>query len=181
MRKKKIISAILFSMAVLGATAQSYSLKTNVIGLATTNLNLEASMTLTKNWSVHLPIQYNPFVFSGNKQFRNLYFSPGVRYWFLESYIGPYIGLYGTLAEYSVGNLFGNSYRYEGNAYGFGLSIGRAYQLSNRWNLEWELGYGLSWLNYTKYECKECGERLYNYNGWKFIPTRAALNFVYLF
>lgn len=32
----------------LSVSAQSYSLRTNVIGLATTNLNLEASMTLNR-------------------------------------------------------------------------------------------------------------------------------------
>lgn len=45
----------------LSVSAQSYSLRTNVIGLATTNLNLEASMTLNRKWSLHLPVQYNPF------------------------------------------------------------------------------------------------------------------------
>ena len=35
----------------LSVSAQSYSLRTNVIGLATTNLNLEASMTLNRKWS----------------------------------------------------------------------------------------------------------------------------------
>ena len=39
----------------LSVSAQSYSLRTNVIGLATTNLNLEASMTLNRKWSLHLP------------------------------------------------------------------------------------------------------------------------------
>lgn len=70
----------------LSVSAQSYSLRTNVIGLATTNLNLEASMTLNRKWSLHLPVQYNPFKFGRNRQFRNFYAAPGVRYWLLESY-----------------------------------------------------------------------------------------------
>lgn len=72
----------------LSVSAQSYSLRTNVIGLATTNLNLEASMTLNRKWSLHLPVQYNPFKFGRNRQFRNFYAAPGVRYWLLESYMG---------------------------------------------------------------------------------------------
>ena len=39
---------------------RSYSLRTNVIGLATTNLNLEASMTLNRKWSLHLPVHEIP-------------------------------------------------------------------------------------------------------------------------
>lgn len=181
MKKYSLLLAFFFAIGFQQSFSQSYSVRTNIIGISTTNLNIEGSIAIDRKWSIHLPIQYNPFVFKNNKQFRNFYFSPGVRYWFLESYIGPYIGIYGTVAQYSVGNLFGNRYRYEGDAYGFGLSIGRAYQLSNKWNMEWELGYGLSRLNYTKYVCKECGDRLYDYKGWKFIPTRVALNFVYLF
>ena len=87
----------------LSVSAQSYSLRTNVIGLATTNLNLEASMTLNRKWSLHLPVQYNPFKFGRNRQFRNFYAAPGVRYWLLESYMGGFIGMYGTAGHLQRG------------------------------------------------------------------------------
>ena len=165
----------------LSVSAQSYSLRTNVIGLATTNLNLEASMTLNRKWSLHLPVQYNPFKFGSNRQFRNFYAAPGARYWLLESYMGGFIGMYGTAGMYSVGNLFGSKYRYEGEGYGVGLSVGKAYQIGRRWNLEWEVGAGAVWLAYDKYLCKRCGDLVDNDYGWHFLPTRAALNLVYLF
>lgn len=155
----------------LSVSAQSYSLRTNVIGLATTNLNLEASMTLNRKWSLHLPVQYNPFKFGRNRQFRNFYAAPGVRYWLLESYMGGFIGMYGTAGTYSVGNLFGNKYRYEGEGYGVGLSIGKAYQIGRRWNLEWEAGAGAVWLAYDKYLCKRCGDLVGQEYGWHFLPT----------
>ena len=117
MKKRSFLLGSLLAFA-LGVSAQSYSLRTNVLGLATTNLNLEASMTLGRKWSLHLPVQYNPFRFSRNRQFRNLYVAPGVRYWLLESYMGPFIGMHGTAGTYSVGNLFGSRYRYEGEGYG---------------------------------------------------------------
>lgn len=87
MKKRSFLLGSLLAFT-LGVSAQSYSLRTNVLGLATTNLNLEASMTLGRKWSLHLPVQYNPFRFSKNRQFRNLYVAPGVRYWLLESYMG---------------------------------------------------------------------------------------------
>ena len=138
MKKRSFLLGSLLAFT-LGVSAQSYSLRTNVLGLATTNLNLEASMTLGRKWSLHLPVQYNPFRFSKNRQFRNLYVAPGVRYWLLESYMGPFIGMHGTAGTYSVGNLFGSRYRYEGEGYGVGVSIGKAYQLSTHWNVEWEV------------------------------------------
>lgn len=70
MRVKLLLVAILCSTA-LTVKGQSYSLRTNALGLVTTNLNVEASMTLNDKWSVHLPVQYNPFKFSSNRQFRN--------------------------------------------------------------------------------------------------------------
>ena len=98
----------------------------------------------------------------------------------LESYMGGFIGMYGTAGTYSVGNLFGNKYRYEGEGYGVGLSIGKAYQIGRRWNLEWEAGAGAVWLAYDKYLCKRCGDLVGQEYGWHFLPTRAALKVVYL-
>ena len=65
MKKRSFLLGSLLAFT-LGVSAQSYSLRTNVLGLATTNLNLEASMTLGRKWSLHLPVQYNPFRFSKN-------------------------------------------------------------------------------------------------------------------
>ena len=101
--------------------------------------------------------------------------------WLLESYMGGFIGMYGTAGTYSVGNLFGSKYRYEGEGYGVGLSVGKAYQIGRRWNLEWEVGAGAVWLAYDKYLCKRCGDLVDSDYGWHFLPTRAALNLVYLF
>jgi hypothetical protein len=85
MRKKFFFLGILLGVC-LASPAQFYSARTNLIGLATGNINLEGSMTLNRRWSLHLPVQYNPFVFKDNRQFRNLTVMPGVRYWFVESY-----------------------------------------------------------------------------------------------
>mgnify|MGYP002577225924 CR=1 FL=1 len=180
MRKSLLLICGLLALA-LSAPAQSYSLRTNVLGLGTANLNLEGSMTLGRKWSLHLPLQYNPFKFSQNRQFRNFYAAPGVRYWLLESYMGGFVGMYGTAGTYSVGNLFGSKYRYEGEGYGLGVSIGRSYQLGRQWNMEWEVGAGAVWLAYDKYLCKRCGDLVGRDYGWRFLPTRAALNLVYLF
>lgn len=181
MKKTKLFALALFCFATKVVFAQSYSLRSNLIGLATTNLNAEVSMTLNKKWSLHVPVQYNPFKFSKNRQFRNFYIAPGVRYWFLQSYIGGFVGIYGTAGTYSIGNILGNKYRYEGDAYGISLSFGKAYQLSRNWDLEWELGAGALWLAYDKYRCKRCGDLVNSKHMWTFLPTRAALNFVYLF
>ena len=88
-----------------------------MIGLATTNLNLEASMTLNRKWSLHLPVQYNPFKFGRNRQFRNFYAAPeyATGCW-KATWADSSACATGMAGTYSVGNLFGNKYRYEGKA-----------------------------------------------------------------
>ena len=161
MRKKFFFLGILLGVC-LASPAQFYSARTNLIGLATGNINLEGSMTLNRRWSLHLPVQYNPFVFKDNRQFRNL-------------------TVMNTLASgYSIGRIW-NKKRYEGEGYGIGLSIGKAYPLSKTWNIEWELGGAAVWARYNEYRCRECGAFLGRKHGWYLIPSRVALNMIYLF
>ena len=155
MRKKFFFLGILLGVC-LASPAQFYSARTNLIGLATGNINLEGSMTLNRRWSLHLPVQYNPFVFKDNRQFRNLTVMPGVRYWFVESYSNFFVGMNTLASGYSIGRIW-NKKRYEGEGYGIGLSIGKAYPLSKTWNIEWELGGAAVWARYNEYRCRECG------------------------
>ena len=168
----------LFLLPKNHANAQFYSIKTNLLGWATTNMNVEAGMTLNRKLSLHLPITYNPFVFKNNKRMQNLTVQPGVRYWFLESYVHGFIGVNGIASTYHLSD---KKYRYEGDAYGLGLSYGYAKLLSPRWNMELETGWGLVWADYTKYACKECGKKLGQETRWYLIPTKASLSIVYLF
>lgn len=48
MKKRSFLLGSLLAFT-LGVSAQSYSLRTNVLGLATTNLNLEASLYSTSD------------------------------------------------------------------------------------------------------------------------------------
>ena len=176
MRKKFFFLGILLGVC-LASPAQFYSARTNLIGLATGNINLEGSMTLNRRWSLHLPVQYNPFVFKDNRQFRNLTVMPGVRYWFVESYSNFFVGMNTLASGYSIGRIW-NKKRYEGEGYGIGLSIGKAYPLSKTWNIEWELGGAAVWARYNEYRCRECGAFLGRKHGWYLIPSRVALNMI---
>ena len=78
--KRKILFIMTLFIIITTAKAQFYSARTNLVGLATGNINLELSMTLNRDWTAHIPVQYNPFVLNNNRQFRNLTAMPGVRY-----------------------------------------------------------------------------------------------------
>ena len=57
----------------------------------------------------------------------------------------------------------------------------QAYPLSKTWNIEWELGGAAVWARYNEYRCRECGAFLGRKHGWYLIPSRVALNMIYLF
>lgn len=177
---KRFLLVILVVTIGVTARAQFYSVKTNLLGLATTNLNVEAGVSVHRNWSLHLPVNYNPWVFSGNKRFQNITVQPGARYWFLESFSQSFIGFQSIYSRYHIGG-FGNDYRYDGWGVGAGLSYGYSKVLKKRWNLEFEAGVGVLWTDYTKYLCKKCGAPQEDAQKLRFIPSKLSISLVYLF
>ena len=174
----KCILLIVFLCCMNAGRAQFYSLGTNIPALGTTTLNAEVSMTLDRKWSLHLPVYYNPFVFKDNKKIQNITVLPGVRHWLLESYVNGFIGVNAIGSKY---HFTWKDYRYEGLAFGAGISAGYAWLLSARWNLELEGGIGLVWADYTKYKCEECGKKVGEQSRWYAVPNKIAVSLVYLF
>lgn len=174
----KYVFLLVFLSCVSGLRAQFYSLGTNIPALGTATVNAEISMTLNRKWSLHLPVYYNPFVFRDNKKWQNFTVMPGLRYWLLESYVNGFVGVNTIGSKYHF--TWKNS-RYQGQAYGMGITAGYAWLLSPRWNLELEGGLGLVWADYTEYECEECGRQKGQYTRWVAVPNKLALSFIYLF
>lgn len=179
--KNSVLKYILCSIVILlslSGRAQFYSLGANIPALGTATVNAELSMTLGRKWSLHLPVYYNPFVFRDNKKFQNFTLMPGVRYWLLESYVNGFAGVNAIGSKYHI---TWKDSRYEGQAFGMGISAGYAWLLSPRWNLEIEGGIGLVWTDYTEYECEECGRKKGEYTRWVAVPNKLAISFIYLF
>ena len=111
----------------------------------------------------------------------------------LHRFAGHFLGGHLVYGAFNFGNLNNNirflgtdlsplsKYRYQGFGYGIGISYGYAFILSKHLNIELELGVGYILADYQQYECDACGryidEGRHNYFG----PTKAAINFVYLF
>lgn len=165
-------------LCAASAHGQSYSLGVNIPAAATATINAEVSMTLNRKWSLHLPVYYNPFVFRDNRKWQNFTLMPGVRYWLRESYVNGFIGANAIASKYHI---TWKDSRYEGKAFGMGISIGYAWMLAPRWNLEIEGGISLVRADYTKYECERCGPKKGEYSRWLAIPNKLALSLIYLF
>lgn len=85
-----VLACLVYSDKV---SAQFYSVRTNLVGLGTGNLNVEGSMAFSTHWSAHLPVQYNPFRLWDDGKLKNFTVQPGVRYWMRETYgRGCFIG-----------------------------------------------------------------------------------------
>lgn len=182
MQKLRSLFLLLFCSASIQGFSQFYSARTNLVGLVTGNLNAEVGMTLNKKISIHLPIQYNPFVYnkSKNTKFQNLTVMPEARYWFRESFSDQFVGLSLIGSRYHIGNLLGE-YRYNGYGFGAGFSFGWTYPMAPKWNFEWELGVAGFWGSYDKSVCKACGYTYTREHSWHIIPHKIAVNLIYLF
>ena len=182
MKNSKVIFTILLCFFSLKGFGQFYHARTNLIGLGSGNINVELGLTLDRHFSLHIPLQYNPFYYSKRKntKFQNLTVLPGARYWFRESFREQFVGLSLVGSRYNIGNVWDN-YRYDGYGVGVGFSFGWAYPMSPRWNIEWEVGAAALWASYEKFVAKNSGWSFGKYREWKTIPHKAAVSLIYLF
>jgi len=93
-----------------------------------------------------------------------------------------FFGLHGHYADVNMSNLdiFGlGNYRYDGKIYGAGISYGYHWILKNRWSMEATIGAGYARLDYDKYACGKCGEKLGHNNKNYFGPTKVGLSIIY--
>lgn len=170
-------------------SAQKVALKTNFAYwpvLASPNASVEVKMS--DKWTADLGGGFNLWAFKdGEMKIKHWALQPEVRYWFCEVFNGTFVGMHAHGGMYNIGGFdipVGRlkkfkEHRYEGYAYGLGVSIGHQWVLSRRWNLEASIGGGWARTHYSKFDCVTCGalqdEGVYDYFG----VTRATLSLVY--
>lgn len=177
-----ICAALLFLTVSTASYGQSYAVKTDMLGWITGTLNGEASMALNDRWSLHLPVQYNPWNFTDDFKMKNLTVLPGVRYWQVQTYTtGYFFGLNGIVSRYNFAGLLAGDYRYDGMAYGLGLSAGYSIPMDVNWSMEFELGAGAVWSRRDKYPCERCGKKIEEQSGVWLVPDKVSISVVYYF
>jgi hypothetical protein len=164
--------------------AQQIGVKSNILYNLTTTMNLGLEVSLAPQWTIDLPVNYNPWDFSGNKKLKHWLIQPEVRYWLCEKFSGHFVGLHGHIGAYNVGGLqwLGlKDARHQGYLYGAGLSYGYQWTLNPYWSLEATLGLGYAFLSFSQYgSCEKCvpktGEPTRNYFG----PTKVGVSLIYI-
>lgn len=190
---KRILFLILFCMSLFsGVYAQRIGVKTNSLYWATTTPNLGFEFRTSEQTTFSLFGGYNPFNFSSrvrqdgvkvNPKIRHWLVMPEFRYWFCKAFERGNIGIHGIYGQYNVGGISFikplKDYRYQGDAYGGGISYGYHWAVSERWGFEASLGAGFLRLHYKKYDCGECGDQIGEYKRNYLGPTKAALSLIY--
>lgn len=164
-----------------------FGIKTNLLYLATTTLNLGFEFRLSQQWTLELPISWNPWLFANNKQVRHLLVQPEVRYWTRKPFQRHFLGIHAHYAHFNTGNIrapFGlfsqwKSSRYQGDLYGAGFSYGYQWKLARHLNLEASLGVGYFRAHYDQFGCESCSDLIGRATKNYFGPTKAAISLIY--
>lgn len=182
-RMKRILFLCIVLFGTVSLSGQSVAVKTNLLYDLSLSPNLGVEIGLTNKNTLHLSASYNPFELGDNKKLKHWLIEPELRYWLCEKFMGHFLGVHAIAGGFNAGGikLLGmEKYRYEGLAFGGGVSYGYQWVLGKRWNLEASIGLGYVNLKYDKFYCEKCGEKIGEESTHFVGPTRAAVSLIYI-
>lgn len=166
------------------------AVKTNLLYAATLTPNLGVEIGLSDKISLEISGGNNRWNLDGddddNKKLVHWLVKPEVRYWLCERFNGHFFGLHALYAKYNIGGHdipllnFDKEYRYEGDAFGGGISYGYHWMWNKRWGMEFNIGAGVLALDYKKYDCAKCGDNIGSYKKTYFGPTSAGIKLIFI-
>ena len=163
-------------------------IKTNILYDATATFNLGIEFRTGQRTSLDVSGNWNPWTFGNNRKWKHVLVQSEFRWWAKEALSGHFFGAHAHYSLYNVSNLpngpfsdYMAAHRFEGWLAGAGISYGYRWNFSRNWGLEATVGVGYAYLNYDKYECGECGEKLGSETKNWFGPTKAGVTLIYSF
>lgn len=177
-----------FSSVPYRTSLRKFTVKTNLLWAATLTPNLGVEIGLGRKTTLELMGGYNPWNLDGsfedNKKLVHTVIKPEFRYWLCERFNGHFFGVHAFYANYNVSGydiplLFEKEYRYEGTAFGAGISYGYYWPWSRHWGLEFNVGAGVALMNYEKYNCEKCSASLGTFEKTYVGPTSAGVKLIY--
>lgn len=168
-----------------------FALKTNLLyaGAALTP-NISVEFGVSRKSTVSLSGSYTWYgrekdKVEDYKQFVHMILMPEYRYWLCERFNGHFFGVHALYGRYNISGhdvplLFDKENRYDGHAYGGGVSYGYHLPLDRRWGLEFNIGVGYAYMNYDKFNCSTCDRNAVKTTKHYFGPTRAGVTLVFL-
>lgn len=186
---KRMLLLATIVIVCVRAYGQGVGLKTNLFYWATTTPNLGVEIQTGKKHTAQLFAGLNPWQFSNNRKLRHWVLQPEYRYWFCQTFNGWFVGAHLMGGQFNAGGIklpFGlfkdfREHRYEGWFVGGGFTAGYQWPLAKHWNLETSLGVGYDYIQYDKFKCETCGDKVGDGNRHYVGPTKAALELIYVF
>ncbi len=182
--KSKIIVFSLLLSALWGmphrAAAQFFTVRADALAALTGTLHVGAEASVADKWTIEISGYWNP-VRTSNLSMNFGAVQIGPRYWLYEAFVGHFIGAQLSYVGYDLGR---RTRRYDGNAYGLGISYGYAWMLTKRWNIAFEAGIGLFHTKDTRRDPTVSNwedEYIYRIRRWTLFPSRLEVSFSYLF
>jgi hypothetical protein len=159
-----------------------WAVKTDLLyGAATLTPNIALEVGLTSRSTVELTWGWNQINHEGlrndNRKLNHGLARVEYRRWLCERYNGHFFGAHAVAIKYNIAL----RYRWEGSAFGAGVTWGYHLPLSRRWGVEFSAGVGVARYDHTRFECARCGTELGHSSGVWFGPTRAGIDLVFLF
>lgn len=184
MKKVLFVGVLLNLLLCSTINAQKWGITTNALYWATSTPNIGVEYAFHSRMSLAASASYNPFTFGNNHKLKHVLGQIEYRYWLNSSFKGHFFGVH---AQGGVFNFSGlpltntmRDYRFEGNAYGGGFTYGYQWTINQRFRIGAEIGLGYLYLDYDKFYCPTCGERIDHYRNNYLGPTKAAVSLVYL-
>lgn len=182
-RKRIILTALLLAALWImphKTSAQFFAVRADALAACTGTLHLGAEASVADRWSVEASGYWNPIRTSAlSLTFGAVQLGP--RYWFYESFVGHFVGVQLSYANYLVGR---RTCRYDGWACGAGVSYGYAWMLSKRWNITVEGGIGIYRTKDTQRDPTVSDrdvEYIRHARRWVLAPSRLEVAVCYLF
>lgn len=188
---KKIYSiflvVLLFAAFSPALRAQRFSVGTDGLQwLELGTLNLDASVAVAQNVTIHAGAALNPWTFrtgDPQRQLENrlITYWAGARWWPWYVYSGWWAGMNVRYMLYNRGGIFERRTE-EAEAIGGGLMGGYSIMLSDMWNLDIGVGFWSGYKKATVYECPVCGIVIPEQSGNKMfiVPdARVAISLIF--
>ena len=185
---------LLFALTIFSeiAYSQNVAVKTNLLyGALTYTPNLAIEIGLGKRTTLNISggLNYwnmNNTVDTG-KKIAHWIVQPEFRYWTCQRFNGHFFGVNAAYSLYNLGGRelpillgkYSELYRYNGSAYGGGLSYGYMVNLTPRFALEFEIGAGYMHLDYNKFHAFKYGKFIGRDSHDYFGVTKAGVTLVW--
>lgn len=186
MKKYLIVLSAAMLMSALPSFAQKFSISTNLLDYACLGtLNIDASYSVSRRWSLTAGARYNPFTFnegdpSRQFQMRQQSYCVGARIWPWHTMSGWWFAGKLRYQEYNHGGIILRKAE-EGDRFGAGAYAGYTYMLSSHFNLEFGLGFWTGMAVYREYSCQKCGVTTARGRKYFLLPDDLMISIAYVF